>query len=98
VKSKVLIIFTDVDGLFTGNPSSTDSKFVKTVEEVNEEVESWATKVGKGFGGMYTKVQAAKRLSENNIATIVANHNTSNALEKALSGEIGTLFMPRRCI
>jgi glutamate 5-kinase len=97
VKSKLLLIFTDVDGLYTGNPSSTGSKFVKTVEEVNEEVEGWATKVGKGFGGMYTKVQAAKRLSEKNIVTIVANHNTSNALEKALTGEIGTLFMPRRC-
>jgi glutamate 5-kinase len=92
--SKLLIIFTDVDGLYTGNPDDPDSVFVKTIEKVTEEVEGWASNVGRGFGGMYTKVQAAKRLAEKNIATIIANHNTVNALEKALNGEIGTLFMP----
>jgi len=96
VGAEVLVIFTDVDGLYTGNPGNQGSRFVKTVNEVSDEVEGWASRVGKGFGGMYTKVQAAKRLSECNIATIIANHNSSNALERALNGEIGTLFLPRR--
>jgi glutamate 5-kinase len=95
VDSKLLIIFTDVDGLYTGNPKNPKSTFIKTVEKVTEDIEGWASSVGRGFGGMYTKVQAAKILAEKNIATIIANHNSINALEKALNREIGTLFLPR---
>jgi glutamate 5-kinase len=43
---------------------------------------------------MYTKVQAAKRLSQGGIVTVIANTNIPDALAKVLRGEIGTLFMP----
>jgi glutamate 5-kinase len=95
VNAKLLIIITDVDGLYTRNPSDSEGKFVKIIESVTGEVEGWASKGGKGFGGMYTKVQAAKRLSEMGIATVIANHNTPDALAKVFAGEIGTLFLPK---
>jgi glutamate 5-kinase len=94
--AELMVILTDVDGLYTSNPSDGEGEFVDVVKEITEEVESWASHAGKGFGGMYTKVQAAKRLAQDGIATVIANTNTPNALEKVLSGEIGTLFLPQR--
>jgi glutamate 5-kinase len=94
-KAQLLVIFTDVDGLYTSNPDERRGSFVKTVEKVTEEVEGWASKAGKGFGGMYTKVQAAKHLSNKGITTVIANHNTADALSKVFRGELGTLFLPQ---
>ncbi len=93
--AELLVILTDVDGLYTQNPSESDGEFVDVVEAVTREVEGWASEAGKGFGGMYTKVQAAKMLSERGIPTIIANGNIPDALAKALSGEIGTMFLPQ---
>jgi glutamate 5-kinase len=91
-KAELMVILTDVDGLYTSNPSDGEGEFV---EKITEEVESWVSEAGKGFGGMYTKVQAAKRLSQNGIATVIANCNTPDALAKVFKGEIGTLFLPQ---
>lgn len=94
VKAELLVILSDVDGLYTANPSDSDGVFVKIVERVTPEVEGWASSDGKGFGGMYTKVQAAKKLSKNNVATIIANHSVPDALHRVFTGEIGTVFLP----
>jgi len=94
-KAELMVILTDVDGLYTSNPDEGGGEFVDVVEEITEEVESWASHAGKGFGGMYTKVQAAKRLSQGGVATVIANTNTPDALAKVLRGEIGTLFVPQ---
>ena len=94
-KAELMVILTDVDGLYTGNPADGEGELVEVVEEITEEVEGWASEAGKGFGGMYTKVQAAKRLSREGITTVIANCNTPDALAKVFKGEIGTLFLPQ---
>jgi glutamate 5-kinase len=94
-KAELMVILTDVDGLYTRNPSDGEGEFVKVVKKITAEVEGWASEAGKGFGGMYTKVQAAKRLSQKGIATVIANSNTPDALAKVFKGEIGTLFVPQ---
>ncbi len=96
--AQLLIIMTDVDGLYTKNPSETnDGELIKVIEEVTPEVESWASRAGKGFGGMYTKVQAAKRLSEEGILTIIVNGMKNDILKSVLQGEdVGTLFLSKR--
>ena len=66
------------------------------VENITPTVVSWASRIGKGFGGMYTKVQAAKLLAEIGIPTVIANSSEPNAISRALDGEIGTLFLPSR--
>jgi glutamate 5-kinase len=95
--AELLVILTDVDGLYTQHPSETGGELIRVVEEVTPEVESWASRAGHGFGGMYTKVQAAKTLSERGVVTVIANHNTPDALSKVLTGEIGTIFFPKEC-
>lgn len=95
IDAELMVILTDVDGLYKGNPSEfSDSKLVEVVEEVTSEVESWASKAGKGFGGMYTKVQAAKKLAENGIPTIIANGGEPDILDRVFKENVGTLFLP----
>lgn len=97
VNANLLIILTDVDGLYTKNPSETsESKLVETVEEVTPEIEGWASRVGKGFGGMYTKVQAAKMLAERGIPTVIVNSKEPDILKRIFITRVGTLFLPRR--
>jgi glutamate 5-kinase len=95
IDADALIILTDVNGLYTGHPEKKGSKLVRVVEEVTPEVENWASRDGKGFGGMYTKVQAAKRLADKGIATVIANALEPDVLRKVFKGETGTIFKPR---
>ena len=97
IEAELLIILTDVDGLYTRNPSeSARSELVETVEEVSSEVEGWASRAGKGFGGMYTKVQAAKMLAERGIPTVIVNGKEPDILLRVFESRVGTLFLPRR--
>jgi glutamate 5-kinase len=97
VNAELLIILTDVDGLYRRDKNGVMGKeIVEVVEEISPEVESWASKEGKGFGGMYTKVQAAKLLSTNGIPTIIINGTDPNILVKVFQEKVGTLFLPPR--
>jgi glutamate 5-kinase len=97
IDAELLIILTDVDGLYTKNPNKSDDwKLIEVVEEVTPEVERLASRDGKGFGGMYTKVQAAKLLAEKGILTVIANGNKPGILKNIFEGNVGTLFLPKR--
>ena len=96
IDAELLVILTDVDGLYKRDPNrSNGGDFVRVVEDVTPEVESWADKSGKGFGGMYTKVQAAKRLSKKGIPTVISNARGADILSKVFEGKAGTVFLPR---
>lgn len=96
VDAEVLIILTDIDGLYDGNPK-TDSaaKIIHEVPEINSEIEKMAGGAGTklGTGGMFTKIQAAKLATENKIAMLIISGKEIGNLRRALSGEeIGTIF------
>ena len=96
VDAEVLIILTDIDGLYNGNPK-TDSaaKIIHEVPEINSEIEKMAGGAGTklGTGGMFTKIQAAKLATENKIAMLIISGKEIGNLRRALSGEeIGTIF------
>jgi glutamate 5-kinase len=70
---------------------------IPLVRRVTPKFERVALKTSGGFGGMYTKVQAARMASESGIAVIIANGMKRDVLERIINGdEIGTLFLPRR--
>lgn len=96
IDAEVLIILTDIDGLYNGNPK-TDStaKLISEVTEINSEIEEMAGGAGTklGTGGMLTKIQAAKITTENGIAMLIISGKEIGNLRRALSGEeIGTIF------
>lgn len=92
INADLLIILTDVDGLYNGDPSKPCNKVVRLINEIDDEVESWASREGDGFGGMYTKVQAAKRLAGLGIPTVIAKSGLPDVISRVLHEQVGTLF------
>jgi glutamate 5-kinase len=96
VKADLLVILSDVGGLYTGHPCKKDSKLIKTVDRVTPKIERIARSCSKGFGGILTKVQAARMTSEAGISVVVANSGKDDVLLRILKGEeVGTVFLPR---
>jgi len=94
----LLIILSDVDGLFTSNPKrSKKAELIPVVDEITPEIERIAETGGKtGVGGMKTKIQAAKVTMKAGIPLIIANGSEENILIRIIEGErVGTLFMPK---
>jgi len=94
----LLIILSDVDGLFTSNPKrSKKAELIPVVDEITPEIERIAETGGKtGVGGMKTKIQAAKVTMKAGIPMVIANGSEENILIRIIEGErVGTLFMPK---
>lgn len=75
-KADLLVMMTDVDGLYDGDPADPSSKLIPVVERVNSDIISMAQGSGGtlGSGGMLTKIEAAQIASEAGIdAVIVGN-------------------------
>ena len=93
VRAELLLLLTDVDGLFQGNPKT--EKGVQLVQEVNlvdRRVEAMAARETNplGLGGMASKVQAAKMATSGGIDTIVSNGRYS--LENILDRRVPQTF------
>lgn len=98
-EADLLIILTDVDGLFTEDPKKKDSaEPIRTVEKVTKDIEDLTKRTTDGeFGGMLTKVQAAKITTEEGIPVVITEAAKENVLERVLEGEeIGTIFLPQK--
>lgn len=99
VDADLVIIVSDVDGLYTDNPQThPDAVIVPEVAEITPEIEASAGGVGsaRGTGGMATKIQAAKAATSSGIHLVIASGTEKNAITRVLQGEeLGTLFVSR---
>ena len=99
MNAEVLIILSDIEGLYDGNPKIDKSaRLIDEVSEINSETEKIAGGVGTklGTGGMFTKIQAAKFATANGVTMLIVNGATVGNLRRALNGEnVGTIF-PRK--
>lgn len=100
VEADLLIMLTDIDGLCDKDPRQyKEAKIIPIVERIDREVERYASTIPGTFGrgGMFSKVQAAKKASMMGIATIVANGKKNQILRQIFDGkEVGTIFLPQR--
>ena len=93
----LLILFSDIDGIYTDNPkTNSDAKLIRTVESIPELRKS--IKIGEtnsfGTGGIETKIQAAEKTTVYGIPLLLANGGRENILDELSSGNAtGTLFM-----
>lgn len=99
VDADVLIILSDVDGLYTANPA-TDKKarLIPEVREITPDIEKLAGGAGSaaGTGGMRTKIEAAKIATRSGVTMVVASGEEDGVLRTVLNGEaVGTLFPAR---
>ena len=99
VDADLVIILSDVDGLYTANPQThPDAKLVSRVEEITPEIEASAGGAGSsvGTGGMFTKIQAAKNATTSGINLVIASGSQKDAISRILEGEdVGTLFVSK---
>jgi len=92
----LLIVLSVIDGLLDGDPDSPDSKVIPLVERWDEELLDLASesKSRGGTGGMRSKLQAAKKVTEVGESVIIANGRRDGILDQIMAGdEIGTLFL-----
>ncbi len=98
VKTDLVLMLTNVDGLFTENPA--DSKgngdIIPIVEEITPRIRKMASegKSGLGIGGMISKIEAAEMVTSEGIPAIVANGNYD--LQDILENRVPRTFFPSK--
>jgi glutamate 5-kinase len=100
IEADLLIILSDVDGLFSDDPSKNpNAELIPVVEKFTPQIERLAKKHGSELstGGMITKIQAAKQCVSAGIAVMIANGTNPNVLDEIFAGNnSGTLFLPAK--
>ena len=94
----LLLILSDVDGLYDKNPKENpDAKIISVVNEVTDEILELGTDASAGGrGGMRTKLMAARMVTRFGGKVLIANGKIPYVIKKVFEGEdIGTMFLPQ---
>ena len=93
----LLILFSDIDGIFTDNPKvNKNAKLVEVVKSIPELRKTIHIGDANSFGtgGIETKIQAAEKTTVYGIPMLLANGGKENILDKLNDGtEKGSLFL-----
>ena len=91
----LLILFSDIDGLYTGNPRDDNSaEFIPVVPEVTDDIMEMASGAGSnvGSGGMATKLMAAVIARSAGCDMIIADGRIISPISELLNGKRFTFF------
>lgn len=94
--NSLLIVLSVVDGLYDGDPDSPESQIIPLVERWDENLLALASKAKShgGTGGMQSKLQAARKVTDVGESVIIANGRQAGVLDDIMAGnEVGTLFL-----
>ncbi len=98
IDADLLILLTDIDGLYTGNPRTDENAvLIHTIPEITPEIMSYAKGAGSAFatGGMKTKLLAAGIAQKGGCGTVIASGYEKNVLTRILRGEeLGSYILP----
>jgi len=96
VDADVLIILSDIEGVYTANPQSDPAAtLILEIKDITPEIEALAGGAGSklGTGGMFTKIQAAKIAVNSGVTMVIASGNRDGIVRDVLNGrELGTVF------
>ncbi len=100
IEADLLIILSDIDGMFTDDPSSNSSaELISKVVDFEEDIERYAFTHNSGFGtgGMVSKIAAARLCASENIDMIITNGSDPLVIFDILEGrEVGTIFVSHK--
>jgi glutamate 5-kinase len=98
IDADLLLLLSDVDGLFTDDPQSENAALISELDSLDENIRGYARGGnGRGRGGMETKLEAVRIANEDGRPAIIANGRTPGVLDSILAGKpVGTLFFPRK--
>jgi glutamate 5-kinase len=99
IDADLLVLLTDVDGLYTGDPRRDPAaRRLETVEAITDEIQRmvYDASASVSVGGMSTKLQAAQKAGASGIPMVIASGREPGTLPRLLKGEpVGTYFQPR---
>ena len=92
----LLVMVSDIDGLFDKNPKLyDDAKLISKVEKVTSKIEKLATGASEGGrGGMITKLNAAKVVTTSGLYAKIINGKVPNIIQRVFDDNVGTVFLP----
>jgi glutamate 5-kinase len=97
VDADLLLILTDMDGLYTSDPrQDPHARLVETIEHIDEYIWAIAGEPGtlRGTGGMHTKIHAAELATRSGTTVVITNGNQPDCITRVANGEqIGTRFL-----
>ncbi|MBI2559165.1 glutamate 5-kinase [Candidatus Woesearchaeota archaeon] len=97
MKADLLVILTDVDGLFNKDPDRKNAVLIKEVVNIGKDIELINGRASHlGLGGVQTKIKAAKTATKAGTTVVIANGKKNEVLLKVLNNEdVGTVFYPK---
>ncbi len=97
IGADMIIILSDVDGLYTADPQEPGARLIKTVEAITAELKGSLNGKSKfGRGGIQSKIKAAEIATSCGIPVVIANSRRENVLIDILAGkDVGTFFKPQ---
>lgn len=99
VKADLLILLSDIDGLFTSDPhKNSDATLISVVSEITDEIRALAGDKGSKFGtgGMKTKIRAAEISTSKGCDMVIANGENPYVLYDIVEGKsVGTRFLKK---
>lgn len=98
IDADLLILLSDIDGLYTDDPNSNpDARFINQVDVIDDKLLNMGKSTsgsGVGTGGMATKLKAAGIAVSSGADIVIANGNDIDNIAKIMSGaDVGTLFV-----
>ena len=100
VDAQLLILLSDIDGLFTADPHrDPKAKMIPVIEEITPEIYAMTggAVTNLGTGGMQTKLHAAKISTEQGIEMVIANGQKPEILYDIIAGKpVGTRFKAQK--
>jgi glutamate 5-kinase len=96
VQAPLLVLLSDVDGLYDGDPSAPDSRVIDTVNSLDAAITALVRDRATGLskGGMSSKLAAARIATTAGENVIIANGRQPGVLARIMAGEVvGTLFL-----
>jgi glutamate 5-kinase len=100
VRSDLLVLLSDIDGLYTADPrENRNARFISIVEEITPDIEALAGDAGSslGTGGMTTKLHAARIATQAGFDMVIANGSRPEILYDIVDGKrVGTRFLGRK--
>lgn len=98
MEADLLVILSDVEGLYTKPPGTPGAELVPEVREVDDAVRAMAgaKTSSKGRGGMASKLESAALAMENGCEVVITAGRAPHVLRRVAAGEaVGTRFVPR---
>lgn len=96
IDADLLILLSDVDGLYNRPPTEDGAEFVHEVREITSQIVGYAGNGNeRGRGGMLTKIEAARIAVGAGGLAVIANGRVPGIVERICAGEgVGTVFVP----